>query len=200
MDYWVPVAYCYRSTAELVALQLVLSLSTLWTLVAGLAMVRSRLYLLALLLWGYKEELLLYFVLSRQFPDSRPACTLLPPSAAALASARAYALPTPEIQLGASLSVFLLVHMIVHRVLLPLRLLLGILLLPLLSAAILYATANATAFQLAAALLLGSANGLRRSLLYEGFLRPHFTRWLSYRPFCWFFSFSDSSSRAVAAA
>jgi hypothetical protein len=167
---WIPFAFCADNGFwGWLIVTLLAYYKYSWFLLAGIAQNSQKLWLTFLVLYGQLEELFFHWILSHSFPENRPPCSLV--FDPVFESARDRGMPSVEVQLSFSLSVFIILHFVIANAYPSLFVLLIVTLLPWVVAGGMYVTSNNTATQILVGAFVGTANAVKRVCLYHYFVR-----------------------------
>jgi len=183
--YILPTVYCHEeSVLGMLLFYLVTAVSQLWTIIGGISVIRGKLYLVALVFWGYNEEILIQFFLAQHFNQNRPRCSTV--YCAQIEDTRRFAMPSLETQLIFSLSAFLILYSVCKRHVFPPKIVFSILVLPLAVALALVVSHNNTLGQVLAGALIGLVGGIRKFILFNYFIQHHIAYLSSLYGLRWF--------------
>lgn len=167
---WIPFAFCTEGgPVGWIIVTLLAYYKYAWFLFAGMTQANPKLWMSFVLLYGQFEELFFNWVLSYQFQQDRPECTL--EYDATFEQARNTGMPSLETQLSFALSSFVLCHFLITDSSPSVLTIVLVVVLPFVVGSGLYITSNNTALQVLIGALLGTANGIKRIFLYHYFAK-----------------------------
>jgi hypothetical protein len=184
---YIPIALC--SNEGLVGwllIYVILFYQYAWFLLSGSLYISMRMWIAFLVMYGYLEARLFGWLLSREFVQSRPTCTLM--ADPIFDEKRKYGMPSIEVLQAFMLSTFIITNILITRQTIPRYTLFTITALPFLVAAAMWITHNNTISQVAVGVVFGFLNGLRLVGLYHAFLKTPLLTMISKLKFVrWFF-------------
>jgi len=167
---WIPFAFCTEGgLLGWIIVSMLAYYKYVWFLFAGMTQANPKLWMSFVLIYGQFEELFFNWILSYQFQQDRPECTLEYDTTFELA--RNTGMPSLETQLSFALSSFVVGHFLITDKSPPLLALLLAIILPFVVGSGLYITSNNTALQVLVGAIVGTLNGIKRILLYHFFAK-----------------------------
>jgi len=167
---WIPIALCTSGgIIGWVIVYIIQFYQYAWFLLSGMSYVYRKLWIYFLVIYGYLEELFFNWMLSHEFPEPRPPCSLIQDPL--FESKRQRGMPCLEVQLAFALSTFVVVNLAFSKAWPPRYTLFTVIALPMTVAASLWITNNNTGAQIFIGALIGMFNALRRVMFYQFFAK-----------------------------
>jgi hypothetical protein len=169
-EHWTPVALC--TNGGMVAWGIVLLIQLyqyVWFLLTGFSYGYQKMWMSFLVLYCYFEEVFLNWVLSHEFIEPRPMCNLVfDPE---FEASRLHGMPSIEVELSFTLSVFILGNLLLTREYPPMYTMAIVVAFPWFLSGCMWTTNNNTLFQIFVGAVVGTVNAIRRVIVYRYFLR-----------------------------